>query len=80
MTEEKTPGKFGLFLTAMRLIYSESLSDMAAKLGIETAHLSDIESGAPVPPGLVDKIRAAYDLDEAMAKDLADMAAAACGR
>ena len=75
MAKEKGLNKFGKFLTAMRLIYSESLSDMAAKLGIEMAHLSDIESGAPVPPGLVDKIRTAYDLDDAMAKDLADMAA-----
>lgn len=74
MAKEKGLNKFGKFLTAMRLIYSESLGGMAEKLGIEPERLSDIESGVPVPPGMVDKIRTAYDLDDAMAKDLADMA------
>jgi transcriptional regulator with XRE-family HTH domain len=56
---------FGKEVRKIRIDRNQLLKDMAAELEISSAFLSALETGRKqVPPGFVDRLALAYDLDE----------------
>lgn len=67
--------ELGKALRKLRIDRSETLGDMAEKLGITSSYLSAIEKGKrPSPDGLTDKISDLYGLGGDIRAELADAA------
>lgn len=67
--------ELGKALRKLRIDRSETLGDMAEKLGITSSYLSAIEKGKrPTPDGLTDKISDLYSLGSDIRAELADAA------
>jgi transcriptional regulator with XRE-family HTH domain len=77
--------RFGVLLKQRRRERNLTLREFAARAGIDPGNLSKIERGRLDPPqdrGLLDRLCRAlgYDLEDAHAKELRDLAAVEAGR